>query len=209
MWSRVENRPQDPIEPAAHVPGKVRRHFKVRDCVGAGEYLQSRLSKQPSSTVLSLQQLSSSNRLLSATDVIAARFTVVAIVPWRNCGVASSGRPVVDTRRANADGSCTPLDRSRRFRARGRRGVTWIEGPTLGTPGDQQPEPARAAVAEERKAAIINAAGRLTACHRCGHPVRDQVRMGPIHRPQRRVITLHGGPQARKRRQITTDSERR
>jgi hypothetical protein len=82
------------------------------------------------------------------------------------------------------------------------------QGPTLGTPGDQQPEPARAAVAEAQ-AAIINAAGRLTACHRCGHPVPDQVRMGPIHRPQRRVITLHGGPQARKRRQITTDSERR
>ena len=96
--------------------------------------------------------------------------------------------------------------RSRKYRARGRR-VT-DQGPTLGTPGDQQPEPARAAVAEAQ-AAIINAAGRLTACHRCGHPVPDRVRMGPIHRPQRRVITLHGGPQARKRRQITTDSERR
>lgn len=47
------------------------------------------------------------DRLLSAADVIVARFTVGAIVP-RRCGVAGSGRPVADTRPANVDGSCTP-----------------------------------------------------------------------------------------------------
>lgn len=48
------------------------------------------------------------DRLLSAADVIVARFTVVVIVP-RRCGVAGSGRPVADIRPANADGSCTPI----------------------------------------------------------------------------------------------------
>ena len=67
----------------------------------------SRCQSGPTSTVLSLQLLSTTG-WLSATDVIAARFTVVAIVPWR-CGVAGSGRPVVDIRQANADGSCTPI----------------------------------------------------------------------------------------------------
>lgn len=97
-------------------------------------------------------------------------------------------------------------DRSRRFRARGR--CVTDQGPTLKTPGHQQPEPAHAAVAATQPA-IINAAGRLTACHRCGHSVSDWVRMGPIRRPHRRAITLHGGPQSRKRRQKTTDSRKR
>jgi hypothetical protein len=107
---------------------------------------------------------------------------------------------------ASERGRLLHADRSRRFRARGRR-VT-DQGPTLETPRNQQPEPAHAAVAAAQSV-IVDAAERLTACYRCGHPVPDRVRMGPIHQPHRRVITLHGGPQARKQRQITTDSERR
>ena len=82
------------------------------------------------------------------------------------------------------------------------------QGPTLGTPDNQQPEPTHAAVAPVQPA-ITNAAGRLTACHRCGHPVVNRVRMVPIHRSHGRVITLSVGPQARKRRQKTTDSRKR
>jgi hypothetical protein len=112
----------------------------------------------------------------------------------RDCALEVRRRRQREARRryqASERGRQLHADRSRRFRARGRR-VT-DQGPTLATRGHQQPEPAHAAVAAAQ-VAIVNATGRLTACHRCGHPVPDRVRMGPIHRPRRRVITLHSDP---------------
>lgn len=133
--------------------------------------------------------------------VICSRCDRGQVYCGRDCALEVRRRRQREARhryQASECGRKLHADRSRRFRARGRR-VT-DQGPTLGTPGHQQSEPARAAVTAVRPA-IINPARRLTACHCCGHPVPDRVRMGPIHRPCRRVITLHGGPQARKRRQ--------
>jgi hypothetical protein len=121
----------------------------------------------------------------------------------RDCALEVRRRRQREARRryqASERGRQMHVDRSRRFRARGRR-VT-DQGSLLGTPAHQQPELTHTGVAAAQPP-IINAAERLTACHRCGHPVPDRVRMGPIYRPRRRVITLHIGPQARKRRQKT------
>jgi hypothetical protein len=61
-------------------------------------------------------------------------------------------------------------DRSRQYRARGRR-VT-DQGPILGTKPAKQPEPAHAAAITAQPANII-AGVRVTVCHRCGQPVSD------------------------------------
>jgi hypothetical protein len=97
-------------------------------------------------------------------------------------------------------------DRSRRYRARGRR-VT-DQGPALVASPDRQPEPAHAATMPVQPAASV-ATGRLTACYRCGTPVSNMVRQSPIHRPRRRPISHYTGQSARRHRRISTDSRQR
>ena len=72
-------------------------------------------------------------------------------------------------------------DRSRNYRARGRR-VT-DQGPAL----SQQPHTAPAAAVAAQPHAMI-AVRRLTACNRCSNPVSDWVRLSPIRRPRRNPI---------------------
>ncbi len=88
-------------------------------------------------------------------------------------------------------------DRSRKYRARGRR-VT-DQGPTPGTTPGRQPETAPAA-AMAAQPPVMTAAGRVTACYRCGHPVSDTMRLSPIRRPRRRPIDDRSSRPARRRR---------
>jgi hypothetical protein len=95
-------------------------------------------------------------------------------------------------------------DRSRRYRARGRR-VT-DQGPILAATPGRQPEPAPAAAGAASAAvraahpAIVIAVGRVSACSRCGSPVSNMVRQSPIRRPRRRAINPYTGRPARRRR---------
>jgi hypothetical protein len=97
-------------------------------------------------------------------------------------------------------------DRSRRYRARGRR-VT-DQGPVLVAPPGRLPEPAHTA-ALAMQPAFSGATGRLTACYRCGDPVSNMVRQFPIRRSRRRPINPDTGRPAREHRQIPADSDRR
>jgi hypothetical protein len=97
-------------------------------------------------------------------------------------------------------------DRSRQYRAR-RRCVT-DQGRKSATKSQQQSEPAHAA-ATAAQPAIINAVVRASACHRCGRPVSNLVRMAPIRRPRRRRIAPFMGRPAPRHRQISTDSDKR
>ena len=97
-------------------------------------------------------------------------------------------------------------DRSRRYRARGRR-VT-DQGPILIALPNRQPEPAHAAAMAVQPAVSV-ATGRLTACYRCGTPVSNMVRQSLISRPRRRPINPYTGRSASQHRQISTDSLRR
>ena len=107
---------------------------------------------------------------------------------------------------AGARGREMHAERSRRYRARGRR-VT-DQGPKLATKPPQPPEPAHAN-ALRTQPMIINRSLRTTICIRCGQPVSDFVRLAPIRRPGRRPIgSLSGRPASRQRR-ITTDPDRR
>jgi hypothetical protein len=97
-------------------------------------------------------------------------------------------------------------DRSRRYRARGRR-VT-DQGSTLVAPPDRQPEQARAA-AMAVQPTISVAIGRLTACSRCGRSVSNMVRQSPVRRPHRGPISPYTGRSACRHRRIATDSRQR
>jgi hypothetical protein len=88
-------------------------------------------------------------------------------------------------------------DRSRKYRARGRR-VT-DQGPAPGTTPSRQPETARPAAMAAQPPVMI-AAGRVTACYRCGDPVFDMVRLSPIRRPCRRPIDDRSSRPVRRRR---------
>lgn len=97
-------------------------------------------------------------------------------------------------------------ERSRRYRARGRR-VT-DQGRKLATTSAQQPEPAHAN-ARAAQPAIINLSMRTTVCGRCGQPVSGFVRLAPIRRPARRLIGPLSGRPTSRHRQKSTDLQRR
>jgi hypothetical protein len=84
-------------------------------------------------------------------------------------------------------------DRSREHRARGRR-VT-DQGPT---PSQPPKAPRAAAMAAQPPATI--AAGRVTACCRCGSPVSDRVRLSPIPPPRRQQVDDRSSRPPRRRR---------
>jgi hypothetical protein len=97
-------------------------------------------------------------------------------------------------------------DRSRRYRARGRR-VT-DQGSALVAPPDRQPEQARAAAMAVQPAVSV-AIERLTACSRCGRSVSSMVRQSPVRRPHRGPISPYTGRSACRHRRIATDSRQR
>jgi hypothetical protein len=84
-------------------------------------------------------------------------------------------------------------DRSREYRARIR--CVTDQGPTPG----RQPQKACAAAKAAQPPAMI-AAGRVTACYRCGNPVSDRVRLSPISPPRRRQIDDRSSRPMRRRR---------
>jgi hypothetical protein len=94
------------------------------------------------------------------------------------------------------------VDRSREYRARG-RGVT-----DQGLLPGRQPETGRAAAKAAQPPAMI-AAGRMSACCRCGNPVSDKVRLSPVRRPRRlpaKALIAFSGIDTRR---LCADSHRR
>jgi hypothetical protein len=96
-------------------------------------------------------------------------------------------------------------DRSRRYRARGRR-VT-DQGPILVALPARQPETAHTDAPVVQSATSVTAR-HLTACYRCGDPVSIMIRQSPTRRSRRRPINPDTGRPARRHRQIATDSDR-
>jgi len=94
------------------------------------------------------------------------------------------------------------VDRSREYRARGRR-VT-----DQGLTPSQKPETGRAA-AKASQPPVTIAAGRMTTCCRCGNPVSAWVRLSPIRRPRRRVPKALTAFSETDTRRLCADSRRR
>jgi hypothetical protein len=97
-------------------------------------------------------------------------------------------------------------ERSRRYRANLRR-VT-DHGLQIGT----APEIDHASATEAAMSpqpSVDTASRPANACHRCGRQTSGFVRLSPIRRPRSRRIATHSGPLRRRRRQKTTDPDRR
>jgi hypothetical protein len=118
------------------------------------------------------------------------------------------GRPREARRRYQASerGRQMHAERSRRYRARGRR-VT-DQGSALVAISGRQPEPPCAAAMAVHPAVSV-AIGRLTAGSRCGRPIANMVRQSPVRQPHRGPINPYTGRSACQHQQIATDSRQR
>jgi hypothetical protein len=113
-----------------------------------------------------------------------------------DCSLGVRRRNQRDARRryqATDQGRRMHAERSRKYRARGRR-VT-DQGLIL----SREPKTARAAVMAAQPPVLI-AARRVTVCNRCGRPVSDRVRLAPIRRPRRHPTTDRSIRLTRRRR---------